>query len=374
MTSNPVPETADQLTERYSRHALLRGFGEQGQANLAKARILVIGAGGLGSPALLYLAAAGVGTLGIIDPDTVDLSNLQRQVVHTTASVGMSKVSSAAATLRALNPNVDVVTYGDALTSENALDLLSQYDVVVDGADSFAARYLTSDAATIIGIPHVWGSVHEYSGQVSVFDAAGPNYRDLFPIAPPPEFAPTCSEAGVLGALCGVIGTTMAMEAIKLLTGVGQTLRGRLAIYDAETARWRELAIPVDDTRERVTALGDYQDVCAVIPSQILTIEETVLRARLGSTAVVLDVRTPREFAEGHIPGTVNVPLDTFAEHVGEYAMPGDQLVLVCQRGQRSRAAGEIAMDAGFLNVESFAGGLDAWSGTTVQTNLETTA
>ncbi|VXB37424.1 molybdopterin-synthase adenylyltransferase MoeB [Curtobacterium sp. 8I-2] len=374
MTSNPTPEAADQLTERYSRHALLRGFGEQGQTSLNNARILVIGAGGLGSPALLYLAAAGVGTLAIIDPDTVDLSNLQRQVVHATASVGMSKVDSAAATLRALNPNVAVVTYNEALTSENALDLLSQYDVVVDGADSFAARYLTSDAATITGIPHVWGSVHEYSGQVSVFDAAGPSYRDLFPIAPPPEFAPTCSEAGVLGALCGVIGATMAMEAIKLVTSVGQTLSGRLAIYDAETARWRELAIPVDDAREQVTALGDYQDVCAVIPSRILTIEENALRARLGSSAVVLDVRTPQEFAAGHIPGTVNVPLDSFAAQLGEHATPTDQLVLVCQRGQRSRAAGEIAVDAGFTHVESFAGGLDAWSGVTIQTHMETTA
>ena len=274
-TGNPLPgplvEPADGLSpeevERYSRHLIIPEIGAIGQRRLKNAKVLVIGAGGLGSPALLYLAAAGVGTLGIIDDDDVDLSNLQRQVIHGVADVGRPKIESARDAIAALNPLVDVRLHNVRLDASNALELFAGYDLILDGADNFATRYLVNDAAAILGKPYVWGSIFRFDGQVSVFwEQHGPTYRDLYPEAPPAGSVPSCGEGGVFGMLCAAVGSLMVTEAVKLITGVGRSLLGRVALYDALGGTWREIKVARDPAAERVTELTDYEAFCGIAP------------------------------------------------------------------------------------------------------------
>src|SRR3954451_21529069 len=267
----PLVEPAGSLTpeevQRYSRHLIIPEVGMAGQLRLKNARVLVIGAGGLGSPALLYLAAAGVGTLGIVDDDVVEASNLQRQVIHGVSDVGRMKAESARSSIRELNPGVDVVLHQVRLDASNALEIFAGYDLILDGTDNFATRYLVNDAAALLGKPYVWGSILRFDGQVSVFwDAHGPNYRDLYPQAPPPGSVPSCAEGGVLGVLCAQIGSVMANEAVKLITGIGQTLLGRVLIFNALQMSWRELKVRKDPDAEPITRLVDYEAFCGVAP------------------------------------------------------------------------------------------------------------
>ena len=281
---DPLVEPAADLTaaevERYSRHLIIPEIGAIGQRRLKNARVLVIGAGGLGSPALLYLAAAGVGTLGIIDDDDVDLSNLQRQVIHGVADVGRPKIESARDAIAALNPLVDVRLHNVRLDASNALELFAGYDLILDGADNFATRYLVNDAAAILGKPYVWGSIFRFDGQVSVFwEKHGPTYRDLYPEAPPAGSVPSCGEGGVFGMLCAAVGSLMVTEAVKLITGVGRSLLGRVALYDALGGSWREIRVSKDPAAEPITELTDYEAFCGIAPAEPADTEHSVTAA-----------------------------------------------------------------------------------------------
>ncbi len=290
---DPGPELTRTEIERYSRHLIIPEIGVEGQRRLKNARVLVIGAGGLGSPALLYLAAAGVGTIGIVDDDDVDLSNLQRQVIHSVPDVGRSKLESARDSIAALNPLVTVVLHPVRLDSTNALEIFADYDLILDGADNFATRYLVNDAAALQGKPYVWGSILRFDGQVSVFwEEFGPSYRDLYPEPPAAGTVPSCAEGGVFGMLCAAVGSMMVIEAVKLITGVGRTLLGRLLIFDALGSSWREIGISKDPEGSPVTQLLDYADFCGVqgpdsdattADSSADTISATVLAARLAA-------------------------------------------------------------------------------------------
>ncbi|MBI4944248.1 MAG: molybdopterin-synthase adenylyltransferase MoeB, partial [Actinobacteria bacterium] len=323
----PLVEPAEPLSaaemQRYSRHLILPDVGVTGQRRLKKARVLVVGAGGLGSPALLYLAAAGVGTIGVVDADVVDASNLQRQVVHGESDVGRPKVDSAADRVAEVNPHVTVVKHPVHLDSTNALDILRGYDLVLDGTDNFPTRYLVNDACAILGIPEVWGSIFRFDGQVSVFWAGhGPTYRDLFPEPPPPGAVPSCAEGGVLGVLCAAIGSVMATEAVKLVCGIGDSLVGRLMVFDALAMTWRTLNVRPNPALPPITALVDYDAFCGLLPEQTdgaaavaaATIDVHALRDLLaarerGETDFVLvDVREPYEREIVTIPGAVSVP------------------------------------------------------------------
>lgn len=364
--------STEELT-RYSRHLILPQIGEAGQLKLKRSRVLLVGAGGLGSPAGLYLASAGVGTLGIVDFDVVDLSNLHRQIIHGTSAVGKPKVESAAARLRDVNPNVEVRTYRERLSSANALKIAGDYDVIVDGTDNFATRYLVNDAAVLLGIPSVYGSVHRFEGQASVFGAPdGPCYRCLFREPPPPDLVPNCAEAGVLGVLPGLIGTIQATEAIKLITGVGEPLIGRLLMLDAATMSFRTIHIrkdpecPACGTRE-IKELLDYDQFCgAPSPSAdkagIKEISARELEARLkaGDDLDLIDVREPYEWRMGHIEGARLVPLgDIPAEIAG--LDPRRETILYCKMGSRSRHAAQQLAAAGVQNVSNLTGGIISW-------------
>src|SRR5688572_265266 len=284
----PLVEPAGDLTpaevERYSRHLIIPEIGALGQRRLKNAKVLVIGAGGLGSPALLYLAAAGVGTLGIIDDDDVDLSNLQRQVIHGVADVGRPKIESARDAIAALNPLVDVRLHNVRLDSSNALELFAEYDLILDGADNFATRYLVNDAAAILGKPYVWGSIFRFDGQVSVFwEQHGPTYRDLYPEAPPAGSVPSCGEGGVFGMLCAAVGSLMVSEAVKLITGVGRSLLGRVALFDALGGSWREIRVSKDPAAEPITELTDYEAFCGIAPAAQADTEHTVTATQLAT-------------------------------------------------------------------------------------------
>ncbi|GEA86220.1 ThiF family adenylyltransferase [Cellulomonas cellasea] len=387
----PGPELDPATAARYARHLSLPGIGVLGQRRLAAARVLVVGAGGLGSPALLYLAAAGVGTLGVVDDDVVDETNLQRQVLHARADVGRRKVDSAREAVLAANPDVTVEAHPVRLTAANALELVSRYDLVLDGSDNFATRYLVSDATAIAGVPHVWGALDRFQGQVSVFWSAPPaglepvTYRDLFPEAPAPGTVPTCAEGGVLGALCATIGSVMVSEAVKLVTGVGRSLLGRLALYDAADVRWRELRVAADPTRRPVTEVAEPDaDVCAVPPggsagstSASTAISALQLRDLLDSPAppFVLDVREEHERAVVAIPGSVLRPAGTLLRPARPVlpgadgavddpfdGLPRDRLVAVyCKSGARSQRVVEAAHAAGRSNVVQVTGGVLAW-------------
>jgi len=356
---------------RYSRHLTLPEVGVEGQERLKAARVLLVGVGGLGSPAALYLAAAGVGTLGLVDADAVDASNLQRQVVHGSAAVGRPKVDSAADRLHDLNPFVRVERIPERLTSGNALGILREYDVVVDGSDNFPTRYLVNDACVLLGKPDVYGAIFRFDGQASVFDARrGPCYRCLFAEPPPPDLVPSCAEAGVLGVLPGVIGSLQATEAIKLILGVGESLVGRLLLFDALKLEFRELALakdpdcPVCGSRPTVTSLIDYEAFCGVptpfAQAEITVHELSAERAR-GGSVVVVDVREPYEVALAAFPGALHIPLRQLPARLAELD-PRAPVVTLCHLGQRSLAARELLVAAGFKNVRSVAGGIDAWS------------
>ncbi|MGE0353599.1 MAG: molybdopterin-synthase adenylyltransferase MoeB [Gemmatimonadales bacterium] len=370
MTSRP-PLTHQELV-RYSRHLILPGVGVEGQQKLRAARVLVVGAGGLGSPAVLYLAAAGVGTIGLVDFDRVDLTNLQRQVIHGTAAVGRAKLESAGERVRDLNPHVQLVPFDTRLSSENALGILREFDVVLDGTDNFPTRYLLSDACVLLGKPNVYGSIFRFDGQVSVFDAArGPCYRCLFAEPPPPGLVPNCAEGGVLGVLPGVIGSLQALEALKLILGTGEPLIGRLLLFDALRSRFREIALrkdpdcPACGPRPTVTELIDYEAFCGTARPAAAGMEIGVAelhRALAGpAPPVLLDVREDFEWEIAHLEGARHVPLGQLASRLAELNGAED-LVVYCHHGQRSLSAVEVLRGAGFGRARSLAGGIDAWA------------
>ena len=360
---------------RYSRHLTLPDVGLDGQAKLQGARVALIGAGGLGSPAALYLAAAGVGTLGLVDFDVVDRSNLQRQILHGTAAIGTPKIYSARARLRDVNPHVQVETFGQKLTSGNALEILRQFDIVVDGSDNFPTRYLVNDACVLLGKPDVYGSVFRFDGQVSVFYAKeGPCYRCLYAEPPPPDLVPSCADGGVLGVLPGIIGSLQALEAIKLIVGFGESLIGRLVLFDGRRMQFRELALqkdpdcPVCGEHPSVTELIDYEAFCGVGDggsgmgegAEISAAELQLERSRKPDL-VLVDVREPREAEIARIDGARNIPLRELPGRLAE--LPGHgEIVTLCHHGPRSLKAREILKGAGFSSVRSLAGGIDAWS------------
>jgi molybdopterin/thiamine biosynthesis adenylyltransferase/rhodanese-related sulfurtransferase len=357
---------------RYSRHILLPQVGEEGQRALKKSRVLLIGAGGLGSPVTLYLAAAGVGTLGMVDFDTVDLSNLQRQILHGTSGIGSSKIDSATDRVREINPNVSVEPYRTRLTSKNALEIARAYDLIIDGTDNFATRYLVNDTSVILGIPNIYGSVYRFEGQASVFGALnGPCYRCLFRDPPPPDLVPSCAEGGVLGVVPGLIGTIQATEAIKMLLGLGETLVGKLLMVDALTMAFRTLSIqkdpecPACGTRE-ITELIDYDEFCAGTQSHSETvfreIQPTQLARRLqsGEKLEIIDVREPYEWAIAHIPGARLVPLAQIGEEIPRLDKRRET-ILYCKVGARSAFAAEQLVNAGVTDVRNLAGGILRW-------------
>lgn len=374
----PGPELTRDELERYARHLSLPEIGSLGQRRLRNARVLVIGAGGLGAPALQYLAAAGVGTLGIVDDDVVALTNLQRQVIHTVADLGRLKTDSAADAVARLNPLVEVRTHPVRLTADNAVELVGQYDLVLDGTDNFATRYVVSDAATVTGRPCVWGSILRFQGQVSVFWAQhGPTYRDLYPEAPPPGEVPSCAEGGVVGILPATIGSIMTTEAIKLITGTGEPLIGRILMHDAMAMTWRELRLVRDPDAMPVTAVQGIDSSCAVLggaavaPHEILTAAELAdlleRRGRGEAAFTLVDVREGWERELASIPGALSVPLQELLDS-GEAALPaevrGTDLVLHCQAGGRSAAALARLRDHFAQreeNVRHLDGGILAW-------------
>ena len=372
-----MPRFTPPQVERYKRHLLLDGVGPEGQEKLIEGRVLLIGAGGLGCPAALYLGAAGVGTLGLVDFDVVEASNLQRQVLYATSDVGKSKLQVARERLRALNPDVRVQLHEERLDSGNAERILSDYDVIVDGTDTFPSRYLSNDVSVWLGKPLVYASIMRFEGQVSVFDAknGGPCYRCLFPEPPPPELAPNCAEAGVLGVLPGVVGTLQATEALKLLLGIGSPLRGRLLVYDALSMEFREFRIPRDPDcavcgdSPTITEPIDYEGFCAANAAEpavaVAEISPLELKRRMdaGSELLLMDVREPFEAEIASIPEARLIPLGELPERLAELEASRDRVVVVhCHTGGRSRSACELLLSSGFSAVENLAGGIDAWS------------
>ncbi len=365
--------TRDEL-QRYSRHLLLPNVALDGQQRIKAARVLLVGAGGLGSPAALYLAAAGVGTIGLVDFDVVDVSNLQRQVLHGTSAVGRSKLESARARIADLNPNVNVVTHDTRLTSDNALEILADYDIIIDGTDNFATRYLVNDACVLLGKPNVYGSIFRFDGQASVFCTAdGPCYRCLFPTPPPPGSVPSCAEGGVLGVLPGLVGTIQATEALKLILGAGDPLIGRLLLVDALGMNFRTVRVPRDPTcpacgTREIKALIDYDEYCGTSPTTTstmarvpeLTPRELAEALARGDDLQLLDVREPYEWQLGVLPSATLVPLGALAG-----AMPtldaSKHVVVYCRSGVRSADAVKQLSAAGF-RATNLAGGILRWS------------
>ncbi len=360
---------------RYARHVILPEVGEAGQLRLKAGRVLLVGAGGLGSPAALYLAAAGVGTLGIVDDDIVDESNLQRQILHGTSTVGLGKLVSAEARVHDLNPHVVVEPFPTRLTAANAREIISAFDVVVDGSDNFPTRYLVNDACVLEGKPDVYGAILKFEGQVSVFGAkGGPCYRCLFRDPPPPELVPSCEEAGVIGVIPGIIGTLQALEVVKLLTGIGTPLAGRLLILDGLSTRFRELTLqrdpqcPVCGTHPTVTELIDYEAFCGETAGATterdgyeITPGELATRLVDGARPVLIDVREAWEWQIGSIDGSLHIPLGELPAHV-EGLDKTQPVVAYCHHGARSLAAARILWGAGFTDVRSLRGGIDAWA------------
>jgi molybdopterin/thiamine biosynthesis adenylyltransferase/rhodanese-related sulfurtransferase len=357
--------------QRYSRHLLLPEVGGGGQRRLKEARVLCVGAGGLGSPALLYLAAAGVGTLGLIDFDAVDITNLQRQILHSTADVGRSKLDSARTRLHALNPEVRVETFDAMFTSENARSLVESFDIVVDGTDNFTARYLVNDACVLYGKPNVWGAIFRFEGQVSVFATSeGPCYRCLHPEPPAPGLVPSCAEAGVLGVLPGIIGTIQATEAIKLILGVGEPLVGRFLVYDALRMRFRELRLPRNPdcplcgARPTITDLHEIAAWCqtGVEVGSDPGLTPAALKARIdaGTAPVILDVREAFENAICRIPGARLIPLGELEARLGELD-PAEEVVVHCKSGGRSQRAVALLRERGYTGAINLTGGILAW-------------
>ncbi|GAB3372495.1 molybdopterin-synthase adenylyltransferase MoeB [Azotobacter armeniacus] len=364
---------SNQEVNRYSRHLLLPEVGWEGQLKLKKSKVLCVGTGGLGSPLALYLAAAGVGRLGLVDNDVVDYSNLQRQVIHYTSSVGRPKVSSAAEKLRDLNPEIEIIEHEAMLTSENAFDICSQYDVIADGTDNFSTRYLTNDVCVLLGKPNVHASIFRFEGQASVFYAKeGPCYRCLYPEPPPPGEMPSCAEGGVLGVLPGLLGVIQATEVIKQILGIGDPLIGRLLMFDALSMRANELQIqkdpscPICGTSPSITALQDYQAFCgSAAPSgesrREIAANDAAIKARHGEDVILLDVRESHEWGICRIEGAVHVPLGELPVRYKELN-PTKEIIVYCLMGERSRKALEILERHGFHKAYSLRGGLRAWA------------
>jgi molybdopterin/thiamine biosynthesis adenylyltransferase/rhodanese-related sulfurtransferase len=371
-----LPPLSKQELLRYSRHLILPNVELAGQRRLKAARILIVGAGGLGSPVALYLAAAGVGTLGLVDFDAVDVTNLQRQVLHGTKDVGRPKLLSATDRIHDINPHVDVEPYDTRLTSENALEIIREYDLVVDGTDNFATRYLTNDACVMLGKPNVYGSIFRFEGQASVFAAAdGPCYRCLFPEPPPPGLVPSCAEGGVLGVLPGMIGTIQAAEALKLILGTGGTLVGRLLLVNALTMEFRTVRLrrdpecPACGTRT-ITQLIDYDEYCGTPGGEAdydrngvteITPRELAAELRAGAAIDLIDVREPGEWEVARLPGARLVPLGQLAASMASLDS-AREIVVMCRSGQRSANAARQLQAAGFRKVKNLAGGILRWS------------
>ncbi|MHB1957686.1 MAG: molybdopterin-synthase adenylyltransferase MoeB [Acidobacteriaceae bacterium] len=365
-------------TMRYARHLILPEVGEAGQMKLKAARVLCIGAGGLGAPLIMYLAAAGVGTLGIVDFDVVDASNLQRQVIHGTSDIGRLKLDSAEDSLRAINPNVKIVKFPTRLNSENALEIFKDFDIIADGTDNFPTRYLVNDACVLSGKPNVYASIFRFEGQASVFATEdGPCYRCLYPEPPPPGTVPSCAEGGVLGILPGLLGTIQATEVIKLILGAGGPLVGRLLLVDALAMRFRELKLhknpecPACGTHSSINKLIDYEQFCG-LPSNSaalatvvngipqMQVEELKRRRDAGEDLFVLDVREPHEFAIAEMGGRL-IPLNDLPQRVGDLN-PNCEIVVHCKAGGRSQKAAEFLSQNGFKKIHNLAGGILAWS------------
>ena len=387
-TTSPtqLPELTRNELSRYARHLILPEVGVEGQQKLKAARVLCVGAGGLGSPLALYLAAAGVGTLGLVDFDVVDASNLQRQILHTTGDVGRKKLDSAEEKLAALNPAVHVVKHETMLSSANAMDILKDYDIVADGTDNFPTRYLVNDACVLLGKPNVYGSVFRFEGQASVFATReGPCYRCLYPEPPPPGTVPSCAEGGVLGILPGLIGIIQATEVIKLILGKGELLIGRLLLVDALAMRFRELKLkknpecPMCGAHPTVTALIDYQEFCGIKPEASpeanldsgqettlkngipqMTVQELKQRRDLGEDLFVLDVREPYEYQIANIGGTL-IPQNEVPQRLAEIDR-NREIVVQCRSGGRSQRIAEFLAQQGYTNVKNLAGGILAWA------------
>ncbi len=371
--TDALPKLSHEEILRYSRHLILPEVGLEGQRKLKAARVLLIGAGGLGSPAALYLAAAGVGTLGLVDFDIVDKTNLQRQILHGTSTVGMSKLESARQRIEDMNPNVAVETFETRLTSENALDIFREFDIVADGTDNFATRYLVNDACVLLGKPNVYGSIFRFEGQASVFYAKeGPCYRCLYAEPPPPGLVPSCAEGGVLGVLPGIIGSLQAMETIKLILGKGDSLIGRLVLFDALRLTFRELKLardpdcPVCGTHPTITSLIDYEAFCGVDVTSVpegaeITALELKEELDQGKPILLLDVREPHEFEIANLPGAVLVPLGELPARLHELDDHAE-IVAHCHHGIRSVKAVEILRAAGFSKARTLQGGIDAWA------------
>jgi molybdopterin/thiamine biosynthesis adenylyltransferase/rhodanese-related sulfurtransferase len=381
----PLVEPAEELSidevRRYSRHLIIPDVGMTGQKRLKNAKVLVIGAGGLGSPALLYLAAAGVGTLGIVEFDEVDESNLQRQIIHGQSDVGKSKAQSAKESLAETNPLINVVIHEERLDNDNVMELFAGYDLIVDGTDNFATRYLVNDAAVLLGKPYVWGSIYRFDGQASVFWAEhGPCYRCLYPEPPPAGMVPSCAEGGVLGVLCASIGAIQVNEAIKLLTGIGEPLLGKLMIYDALEMEYRKLPVRKDPDcaicgeNPTVTELIDYESFCGAVSDEaaeaaagstisVSTLEHW-LKERDNSERdfVLVDVREPNEFEINSIPGAVLIPKGEFVNGHALEQLPQDRpVVLYCKTGVRSAESLAVLKGAGFADSVHVGGGVSAW-------------
>jgi sulfur-carrier protein adenylyltransferase/sulfurtransferase len=375
-SSNGAVQLSNEEIARYSRHLIMPEVALDGQKMLKQARVLTVGAGGLGSPLALYLAAAGVGTIGIVDFDVVDESNLQRQIIHGTSDLGRPKLESARDRIEDINPNVNVEAFGEPLSSENALEIFEDFDVIVDGTDNFPTRYLVNDASVLTGKPNVYGSIFRFEGQASVFWAEeGPCYRCLYPEPPPPGLVPSCAEGGVLGILPGAIGTIQATETVKLILGIGEPLIGRLLLYDALGMRFREMKLrkdpscPVCGENPTVTELIDYQEFCGIPQANTraqadevpeITVQELKARLENGDELSVLDVREPHEYEVANI-GAQLIPLAELPERLVELDRD-EALAVHCKTGARSARAVKLLRDAGFQNVYNVKGGITAWS------------
>ena len=382
MSLPPLVEPAAELTvdevRRYSRHLIIPDVGMAGQKRLKNAKVLCVGAGGLGSPALLYLAAAGVGTLGIIDFDVVDESNLQRQIIHRQSSLGLPKAESAAATVREINPLINVVVHNEMLSNDNVMEIFAQYDLIVDGTDNFATRYMVNDAAVLLGKPYVWGSIYRFDGQASVFWAEhGPCYRCLYPEPPPPGMVPSCAEGGVLGVLCASIGSIQVNEAIKLLAGIGEPLVGRLMIYDALEMSYRTVKVrkdpecPLCGKNPTITELvEDYEAFCGAVSDEAaaaaadstISVRDLKEMQDRGDDIFLVDVREINEYEIVNIPGATLIPKGEFLNGNALERMPQDKkIVLHCKSGVRSAEALAVVKAAGFSDAVHVGGGILAW-------------
>jgi molybdopterin/thiamine biosynthesis adenylyltransferase/rhodanese-related sulfurtransferase len=374
---NGAMELSNEEIARYSRHLIMPEVALEGQKQLKAAKVLTVGTGGLGSPLALYLAAAGVGTIGIVDFDVVDESNLQRQIIHGTSDVGRPKVESAYDRLKDVNPNVEVRVHEEALTSDNALEIFEDYDVIVDGTDNFPTRYLVNDACVLLGKPNVYGSIFRFEGQASVFYAEkGPCYRCLYPEPPPPGLVPSCAEGGVLGILPGAIGTIQATETVKLILGIGEPLIGRLLLYDALGMSFHEMKLrkdpncPVCGENPTVTELIDYQEFCGIPQASAaeeengvpeISVSELKQKLDAGEDINVLDVREPHEYEVANI-GAKLIPLGELPERLIEVESDGGEIAVLCRSGARSARAVKLMQDTGFGRVYNVKGGILAWS------------